>query len=336
MTPSEAKSLREKIQAIKASSAVYLPSNVTFKVLDFVFDEESEAAIKVLANKGRTHHVPFRWLDKNSYEKVIKYIRSFELGLCDLAITLKQTKEGFEPSATIEVTFTSSSDTGPENLGSYVEKPLELLPYNVNGITYRVRKEGYTLLCAPTGGGKTFNALKNIPMLSEHFDEVLYLNYELSKQDIVNRAKKMKVDLSKVSAWDNTNIDGVLKYVKDKKVAIIVDNIDNLVGATADTYMEQVRFIQELDRFLKNTNNHALILTQFVKDNSIKLFDSEGNFSSEVNQNIVSGAKQISNNARSGIFAAYNPIDGEYQSTWLKRGEGKTDSDLLEDYMKGA
>ncbi len=336
MTKEEAQLL---LKQLNKGKTVSLPSNVSFDVVDIIWgdDEVSDTVVQVKVRDNRTYNIPYEWLTVDSVNTIIDNYKWFMTDLCDFKLTLVQKEGGFEQKANIVAVLGDFSDMGPVSLADFDSTPLEMITYNVNDIYYDVRREGYTLLVAPTGGGKTYNAIRNIPMLSSHFDEILYLNYELSKNDIVNRAKQMNVDLSKVKAWDNTNISALLKYAEGKSIAFIVDNIDNLVGLTADTYMAQVRFIQDLDRFLKNTNNHALILTQFVKDSSIELFDKNGSFSTQINQNIVSGAKQISNNARSGIFAAYNPHPeiNQYVSTWIKRGEGKSDTDRMREFAKG-
>lgn len=328
----------KKLRKAQAEKPVNLPSNVSFLVDEIVWDGEGanrKPVLRVKVKNNRTYDIPIHWLEQKEVQKISDNRRYFLADLCDIRVTLLQTKEGFTPKATIDIEYNDATDLGPVSLVDYDDVPLEMLPYNINGTTYHVRREGYSLLVAPTGGGKTYNAINNINMLSTYFDEILYLNYELSKNDIVSRARQMKVDLTKVKSWDNTNIKALLKYAEGKSIAFIVDNIDNLVGLTSDTYMSQVRFIQDLDRFLKNTNNHALILTQFVKDSTIELFNKDGTFSNQINQNIVSGAKQISNNARSGIFAAYNPIESHYDSTWIKKGEGKTDIDSIREYMEG-
>ena len=62
---------------------------------------------------------------------------------------------------------------------------------------------------------------------------------------------------------------------KRGSVAFIVDNIDNLIGASIHAnnqspYDIQLEFIKQLDLLTKFNNHHALILTQLQKDGQEK------------------------------------------------------------------
>lgn len=194
------------------------------------------------------------------------------------------------------------------------------------GTSYiRFQKNGFAVYCAPTGQGKTYFALMNLESLAEQFDTVLYLNYELSIDDIHNRCLELGIDIPDnlyVSPLDS--VDVIQEWCQDKgSVAFIVDNIDNLVGGGNDPFGAQLDFIKDLDRFLKDYNHHALVLTQLVKDNNTSLIAKDGEINDGITTNILSGVKQLSYLSRSVMMTAYSPEIQAYVYKILKVGSAK-------------
>jgi len=190
-----------------------------------------------------------------------------------------------------------------------------------------VQKNGFLVLAAPSGQGKTWNAMINIEPISKQVDTVLYINLELSIDDIKNRCEEMDMDIPKnvyISPLDN--VETIKRWTEDKGTCFfIIDNIDNLVGSGNDAFGAQLEFIKALDRFLKDENHHALVLTQLVKDNKTKLIDHAGEISGEVSANILSGVKQLQYLSRSVMMTAYSPENQSYVYKILKVGSAKYD-----------
>ena len=143
------------------------------------------------------------------------------------------------------------------------------------------------LLAGDSKNGKTYFAIDNLKTLSTQFDTILYLNFELSIDDIYNRCVIMKIDIPKnlyISPLDS--VDVIREWAEDKgSCMFIIDNIDNLVGGGDDPFGLQLNFIKELDRFMKDMSHHALVLTQFVKDNNNTIIDNDGGISSRITSN---------------------------------------------------
>ena len=106
-------------------------------------------------------------------------------------------------------------------------------------------------------------------------------------------------------------------------VAIIIDNIDNLVGGGDDPFGEQLEFIKKLDRFLKDENHHALVLTQLVKEANIQVLGKDGEINDGITTNILSGVKQLSYLSRSVMMTAYSPERNTYVYKMLKVGSAR-------------
>jgi hypothetical protein len=109
------------------------------------------------------------------------------------------------------------------------------------------------------------------------------------------------------------------------KLIIIVDNIDNLVGGGNDPFGEQLEYIKRLDRWLKDNNNHALVLTQLVKDSNMALFGKDGYINPSLNTNILSGVKQLSYLSRTVLMTAYSDDLATYDYKILKMGSAYYD-----------
>ena len=143
--------------------------------------------------------------------------------------------------------------------------------------------------------------------------------------DIKNRCIDMKIEIPPnlyVSPLDN--VDVIAEWSSDKNsCCYIIDNIDNLVGGGTDPYGAQLNFIKELDRYCKDNNQHALVLTQLVKDNSANLFEKDGSISAGITTNILSGVKQLSYLSRTVMMTAYSPEVQAYVYKYLKVGSAK-------------
>ena len=218
----------------------------------------------------------------------------------------------------------------PVKLKNYKITPTEYVAYKFNDhacgmMTTKIQKNGFLVYCAPTGQGKTFFALSNIESLGSQFDTVLYINLELSIDDIKNRCNDMNINIPEnlyVSPLDN--VDVIEEWAEDKgRCCFIVDNIDNLVGGSTDAYAAQLNFIKDLDRYLKDNNHHALVLTQLVKENAINLFGKDGEINSIITTNILSGVKQLSYLSRTVMMTAYSPELQAYVYKYLKVGSAK-------------
>ena len=210
----------------------------------------------------------------------------------------------------------------PIQLSSYQVVQTEYVRYNYGTYTLNVQRNGFIVYCAPTGQGKTYFALSNITSLSKQCDTLLYINLELSVDDIYNRCMKMGLQIPKnlyVAPFEQVSL--IETWGKNLgKVIIIVDNIDNLVGGGNDPFGEQLEFIKRLDRWLKDNNNHALVLTQLVKDSNMALFGKDGYINPSLNTNILSGVKQLSYLSRTVLMTAYSDELATYDYKILKMG----------------
>jgi hypothetical protein len=179
--------------------------------------------------------------------------------------------------------------------------------------------------CAPTGQGKTWFALSNLEGLGSQFDHLLYINLELSVDDIKNRCDAMGVNIpDNLYVAPFESVDVIQEWCEGKgSVMMIVDNIDNLVGGGDDPFGEQLEFIKKLDRYLKDFNHHALVLTQLVKESNIQLLGKDGEINDAITTNILSGVKQLSYLSRSVMMTAYSPEKNTYVYKMLKVGSAK-------------
>ena len=218
----------------------------------------------------------------------------------------------------------------PIRLAHHQIRETEYIGYNyktrsVGTKSIWVQKNGFLVYCAPTGQGKTYFALSNLENLSKQVDTILYINFELSIDDIKNRCIKMGIDIPLnlyVAPLDNVKV--IQEWSADKGSCLyIIDNIDNLVGGGQDPFGEQLDFIKGLDRFLKDENHHALVLTQLVKDNNLNLIGKDGEINDGITTNILSGVKQLSYLARSVMMTAYNPELDAYMYKVLKVGSAR-------------
>lgn len=219
-------------------------------------------------------------------------------------------------------------------------EPIRLIDHEfrqINYITYQlgkdkvmVQRDGYIVYTAPSGGGKTYFAIHSVPMLCKNFDFVLYINLELNENDIYSKFIEYNIDIP-----DNlyikriSNVDILARWSKNRgSVAFIVDNIDNLIGASLHAnnqspYDVQLEFIKQLDLLTKFNNHHALVLTQLQKDGQREIIDKDGEISSAMTYQSLSGVKQIGDQSRSVFMSAYSEKHDEYKYKILKLGSGK-------------
>lgn len=281
----------------------------------------------------------------NDYAIIIKYKRSlFRIMTDDLSdvqqALLKSHNSGeFNISGTA---FLKGGKIVPNSLSFTFNNygiPIRLIDHKVQEtdyITYKykhergmkyvqIQKNGFLVYCAPTGQGKTYFALSNLEGLSSQFDTLLYINLELSVDDIYNRCDTMKLNIPKnLYVAPLENVDVIEEWCEGRgSVAMIIDNIDNLVGGGDDPYGEQLEFIKKLDRFLKDYNHHALVLTQLVKEANIQLLGKDGEINDAITTNILSGVKQLSYLSRSVMMTAYSPEKNTYVYKMLKVGSAK-------------
>lgn len=283
-----------------------------------------------------------RW---NSYAIIIKYKRSlFRIKISELPeITQKMLashdssdynitgtailKGGKIDPDTLSITFNSHGI--PVRLKTHVVRPTDYVTYKYKaerGMRYiDIQKNGFLVYCAPTGQGKTWFALSNLEGLSSQFDHMLYINLELSVDDIKNRCDAMGVNIpDNLYVAPFESVDAIMEWCEGKgSVMMIVDNIDNLVGGGDDPFGEQLEFIKKLDRFLKDFNHHALVLTQLVKEANIQLLGKDGEINDAITTNILSGVKQLSYLSRSVMMTAYSPEKNTYVYKMLKVGSAK-------------
>lgn len=218
--------------------------------------------------------------------------------------------------------------------------PIQLIKHEIRPTTYvkyyyqthstgkryiQVQSNGFLVYCAPTGQGKTWFALSNLEELSKQFDTILYINLELSIDDIKNRCIAMNMNIPSnlyVAPLDNVEVIEAWA-VSHGRCMFVIDNIDNLVGGGQDPFGEQLDFIKNLDRFLKDYNHHALVLTQLVKDNTMNLLAKDGEINDMITTNILSGVKQLSYLSRTVMMTAFSPELNGYVYKILKMGSAK-------------
>ena len=188
-----------------------------------------------------------------------------------------------------------------------------------------IQKNGFMVYCAPTGGGKTYFAIDNLEKLSRQFDTILYLNFELSIDDIFNRCKKHGVNIpTNLYVSPIESVEVIEQWALNRgSCCFIVDNIDNLVGGGNDPFGAQLEFIKKLDRFLKDNNHQALVLTQLVKDNNMNLLGKDGEINDGITTNILSGVKQLSYLSRTVMMTAYSAELQTYVYKVIKVGSAR-------------
>lgn len=214
------------------------------------------------------------------------------------------------------------ADKGPIHLKTHKYVETEYVEYSYGSNNIKVQRNGFMVYCAPTGQGKTYFALMNLKELSKQCDTILYINLELSVDDLYNRIIKMGIEIpDNVYVAPMEQVKLIEEWAQNKgKIILVVDNIDNLVGGGDDPFGEQLEYIKKLDRWLKDNNHHGLILTQLVKDSNTNLLGKDGLINDALNTNILSGVKQLSYLSRTVMMTAYSPHFEKYDYKILKVG----------------
>lgn len=224
--------------------------------------------------------------------------------------------------------MSEADDNGqPIRLIDHVFKNIDYVPYKFGTQVVWVQRDGFLVFTAPSGQGKTYFAINNMEMLSNEFENILYINLELNENDVYNRFVTYGIKIPD-NLWIRPyrSVELIREWAKNHgRCVFIIDNIDNLVGAGLDPFGAQLEFIKELDDFCKNEDHHALVLTQLVKDTSNQIIDKNGDISDAITYNSLSGVKQLSYQARSVLMSAWSEPSKQYKYKILKLGSGKKD-----------
>ncbi len=287
------------------------------KILEFVTQEWDLEQLLIIYNRKK-----FRILVSDLSDESKEILKQNMFVPCQFK-GFGYMKKGLLDSKTIVLEVIS--DHGPKLLYRHEYKETDYVKYRYNSNELHVQRNGFLVYCAPTGQGKTYFALSNLEYLSKQAEVVLYINLELSVDDIYNRIVEMGLDIPKnvyVAPFEQVSL--IESFSRNAgRMIIIVDNIDNLVGGGNDPFGEQLEFIKRLDRFLKDENHHAIILTQLIKDSNISLIGKDGYINDALNTNILSGVKQLSYLSRTVMMTAYSPDKQTYDYKILKMGSGK-------------
>lgn len=291
------------------------------KLIQFTSKWWNEHSIIVVFKRSR-----FEILVSDLTEEAQQQLKDYDAGKYNIDGNARWVKNEILPKS---LQFNFNQYGIPVLLHDHVLRKTDYINYRYFNRTTKllhVQKNGFFVYCAPTGQGKTYFALNNLEALSEQFDTILYINLELSIDDIYNRCIDMKLNIPKnlyVSPLDSVPV--IEEWCIDKgQCAFIIDNIDNLVGGGNDPYGAQLDFIKGLDRFLKDNNHHALVLTQLVKENNINLIAKDGEINGGITSNILSGVKQLSYLSRTVMMTAYSAELQRYVYKILKVGSAKS------------
>lgn len=264
-------------------------------------------------------------------ENYKKYLRRFWIGTHDLLLITDNNNNfaGLESKARIILKGSA--------IDKYEEKEYEDVAF-INYKDYNIftQLDGITTIVGLTGSGKTWSALRMLPIYAEFFDKIAYLNYELPDRDIVTRFKKMYPDLDDqesvfeklwikdgiMTSLDLDEILDAMEIEEYEKVVFIIDNVGSVIGQEDNVYLKQNEFLKYLDSICKERGWHALALTQTVKDVNLKIFNESGEIADNVNTFIISGSVVLPNLSRSVLFTAYNRELHEFKKTTLKVGTG--------------
>lgn len=238
--------------------------------------------------------------------------------------TILVDKRGNMIPSTLQIT--EASDNGlPIRLKDWSYHPIEYVSYRFGTQIIWIQRDGFLVYTAPSGQGKTYFAIINIPELSKQFDYLLYINLELNENDVYNRFTNYGIDIpDNLYIRPYRSVEHIREWTKNRgSCMFVIDNIDNLVGAGLDPFGLQLEFIKELDDFCKNNNHHALVLTQLIKDSNNAIIDKNGEISDAITYNSLSGVKQLSYQARSVLMSAWSESQKQYKYKILKLGSGK-------------
>lgn len=205
-------------------------------------------------------------------------------------------------------------------------EPITYLSYHLGGNELQVQRDGFVVYAAPTGNGKTYFAIHQIKHLWINFDIIVYLNYEINANDLLNRFQDYKIPVPEnLIIWTNKDVDSIVSWLKENNfehALFIVDNLDNLISGHDNAFGKQLDFVHKLSKYCKENNSHAIVLTQVQKDTGLEFFDKRGKFKN-LNTSVLSGVKQIGDESRTAIFTAWNDITVSYEYKVLKMGTGR-------------
>lgn len=213
---------------------------------------------------------------------------------------------------------------------NFTDNPIQYINYKP--LKMFVQKDGMMVVSGLTGSGKTQLALEMLDIFAREFDKILYLNYELTGRDLIERYKDLfsANDLGRISTKlisheqeaNTMNLIGLINELglnEVENLVIILDNADSAQGEGDNVYSEQRDFVKVLDSLVKRKGWHAVVLNQIIKDNNIRWFDREGFFVNGLTTGVLGGSKVIGDLARTTILLGYHELQG-YQSHILKKG----------------
>lgn len=248
-------------------------------------------------------------------------------------LTLISTKEEF-----VQLTTSKRLIVLGSPIDKYFERKYPPITY-INYYNYQTftQLDGITTIIGMSGGGKTFSALRMLPVYANYFDKIAYLNYELTERDIFERfdemfpgghkrdaiIKKLYIKEGIMTSLDLDEIMEAMDIVAGEKVVWIIDNVGSVTGQGENVWQKQNEFIKQLDVLCKERGWHALALTQMIKDHNLNIFDENNNIKDSITMSIMSGSIMLGNLSRSVLFTAYNGETQQFKTKTLKRGTGK-------------
>ena len=307
--------------------------NNTHTSYTFSYDQLTEEQVEKVILYTEGEHNMFLWIRPDGFETITKTIilkgksrdmktkQHVDQKLVDITLEAKDIMEIFKPVP----------------LNSIEKKTLEYIPFYYGKPLY-LQRDGFHLLVGPTGSGKTHIAIQNLPVLERNYDIVLYLSLEVTSIDIKVRYEKT----NKKSPGDNLiigqtiSVQHISDYIGDLRACVIVDNVDNLVGAGDSAYDTQLKFVMEFDEWAKRTGNTGIFLTQITKDfkDNLVVTDRKTGYKT-INQDItfnsVAGVKQLATMSRSIMLTHYDFNDMIGYSKILKKGSALFEMELSND-----
>lgn len=216
-------------------------------------------------------------------------------------------------------------------------EPLHLVELDFNDQQFYIQKEGFSVIVAPTGSGKTYNVIKNLKTLTRNFDVVLYLNLEITDNDVKMRTQKIygpNIEFENLFLATTTSMKDITSFVGNKSACVIIDNIDNFIGGGINAFDIQNKFVNEFDRWAKEKGNLGIFLSQFVKEAGRETILKENKATKikeidpAITYNQLSGVAQISRLSRSVVMVYYDYDENISYFRVLKKGSGKFANEL--------
>ncbi|NLN80061.1 MAG: hypothetical protein GX132_01485 [Erysipelotrichia bacterium] len=206
------------------------------------------------------------------------------------------------------------------------DEPIEYIDLRFGPYLVGVQRDGFVTYTAPTGEGKTFFALNNLDRLYNEFDRIVILAYEITERDYMNRlmqyhsyGAKSYGDVvlmfgKKVIISFHQDIAQLRKLTEGfKRVAFIVDNIDNISLQKQEEAFYQAEWLRDFDQMLKELGHFAIVLSQL---NNKRTNEKK----KDLNINHVAGSKERVDLARSVFLTYYDEDKNDYEYKCLKVG----------------